>query len=128
MIIARKKTKITPKAVPVKAKKAPKKATKAKKPKKGKTLKEILTAWDAVSEDKEPPPSLYSVASRLDEHCNRLSEIKDLMDAALEDFFDLSDSRSTNLICLADRLLRDALKEAEGITNDAYRVNRNSLT
>ena len=93
-----------------------------KKPvKKEKTLADIIQSWDA---DQGPLPTLYDTATQFDEVCNRLVEIRHLMDAALEDTFGIENERTITLFLLVERMVKELVEKTDGLTSELYRINR----
>ena len=84
-------------------------------------LSEIIKKWD---EDQGPLPSLYDLANKFDEVCNRLVEIKHLLDAALEDTFGIENERTITMFLLAERMIKELVDKTDGLTSELYRVNR----
>ena len=85
------------------------------------SLHEILLEMDK----KYPPPRpIYAIASDLEEVCNRLSEIQELMAVAADDCFDTSSMRTTTFLCLAERLLKSATSDCDDLSGELYRANR----
>lgn len=107
----------------------PAKAVKAKKPAKKtgkKTLKTLLSEWD---KDQEPPPyNLYDIAQGFDDVCNRLSEVTCILDAIMDDVFDITNKRQSTLLCLVDRMTREVLETTNQYTSDLYQINRKNLS
>lgn len=106
------------------AKKPAKKPVKkpAKKATKAKSLKVLLSEWD---KDQGPPAyNLYDLAQGLDDVCNRLSEVTCILDAIMDDVFDLTNKRQSTLLCLVERMTRETLEKTNDITSDLYNYNR----
>lgn len=109
------------------AKKPAKKAVKStvKKKAKGTPLAKIIAKWD---KDQGPLPSLYDTASKFDEVINTLTNVRYLMDAALDDCLNLNDdARAMSLLHLAYGMLSGAIDKADPLTLDLYRINRGNL-
>lgn len=114
-----------------KATKATKATKPAKKPKATKKPKKAKTALDqlvASLKKGPPPPSLYDIAQEFDAVCNRLSELSCVMSAALGDGFTVTDHQTVTLLCLAERMIKDTLNQANDLTSDLYLINRDTLT
>lgn len=118
-----KKIKIALKPVQKPAKK-PDKISSKKLVEKEKTLAEIIQSWDT---DQGPVPSLYDTASHFDEVCNRLEEVKHLLDAASEDMFEVENQRVILFMIMAERIIGELSTRVDSLTMDLYRINRSML-
>ena len=106
------------------AKKPAKKAVKstAKKKTKGTPLSKIIAKWD---KNQGPLPSLYETASKFDEVITTLTDIRYLMDAALDDCMNINnEARAMSLLHLAYGMLSGAIDKADPLTSDLYRISR----
>jgi hypothetical protein len=112
----------------VKKSKATKAAKPAKKTKAPKKAKSVVDQLMASIQKGPPPPSLYDIAMEFDNVCNRLSEISSVMNAALGDGFTVTDDHTATLLCLAERMIKDTLNQANDLTSDLYLINRHTLT
>ena len=99
------------------AKKPAKKATKTKPA----SLKMLLSELD---KDQGPPASLYDIAQGFDDVCNRLAEMTCILDAIMDDVFDITNKRQSTLLCLVERMTRETLEKTNDLTSDLYRHNR----
>lgn len=87
----------------------------------GKTLLELVEHWDS----KQPAPRpLINIAEEFDEQCNRLQEIVMLMDVAGEDMFDNTSERTSTMLCMAERMLKETLGKCDNLSSELYRANR----
>ena len=120
-----KKIKIALKPVqkPAKKVKINKKSSKTAK-NEPRTLAEIIQSWDT---DQGPLPSLYDTASHFDEVCNRLEEVKHLLDAASEDMFEVENQRVIQFMIMAERIIGELSTRVDSLTMDLYRINRSML-
>lgn len=98
-----------------------KKATKKPAKKADKSLHEILLDLDKGFPD---PRSIHTIANDLDDICSRLAEIEELLAVAADDCFDSSSSRTTTLLCLAERLLRGTSETCGELSGELFRANR----
>lgn len=103
------------------AKKPAKKATKTKPA----SLKMLLSELD---KDQGPPANLYDIAQGFDDVCNRLSEVTCILDAIMDDVFDITNKRQSTLLCLVDRMTREVLETTNQYTSDLYQINRKNLS
>jgi hypothetical protein len=111
-------------AVKKAVKKPAKKATKQKSDKPV-SFKKLIAQLD---KDQGPLPSLYDVASSLDEVVNILTDIQHLFDSALDDCMNIgNDARAMALLHIAYGMLRGVIDKTEPLTSDLYRINRASL-
>ena len=119
--------KVTKRPLKKPAKKAVKKPAKktVKKKSTGTPLAKLVAQWD---KDQGPLPSLYDVASKLDESISTLTDIQHLMDAALDECMNIgNDARAMALLNIAYGMLRGVIDKTEPLTSDLYRINRASL-
>lgn len=103
------------------------KRTQKRTPKKAKLtpLSKLIDKWD---KDQGPMPTLYDTANKLDEVVNTLTDIRHLMDAALDDCVNVNnEARSMALMHLAYGMIRGAIDKLDPLTTDLYRINRASL-
>ena len=101
-----------------------------KKPAKKKSSKPIplVKLIAQLDKDQGPLPSLYDVASSLDEVVNTLTDIQHLFDSALDECMNINnDARAMALLHIAYGMLRGVIDKTEPLTSDLYRINRANL-
>lgn len=88
-------------------------------------LSKLIAKWD---KDQGPMPTLYDTANKLDEIVNILTDIKYLMDSALDDCVNMNnEARSMALMHLAYGMIKGAIDKLDPLTTDLYRINRAQL-
>jgi hypothetical protein len=78
----------------------------------------------AQEDAKNPPREMFQILQDLDEVCSSLHEANQLMDAAMYDLPDLNSDRSTTLLCIAERTLKQSSEKAAELSTEMYRYYR----